>query len=178
VNKSLNGFAGLKGAVLHAVTLSISSLISYVLIIQLLQRIYFISRNDDLLGAMWAVIATIFVYRTSRTETIKAALSRIAATSISFVLCLFYLLIFPSGPGGMAVLIGFAAIVMTLAGRTEDIITTGITTTVVMVVAAISTQHAWQQPILRLIDTIVGVGVGIAAAWVESQLMSYKSSHM
>jgi uncharacterized membrane protein YccC len=178
VNKSLNEFAGLKGAVLHAVTLSISSLISYELITQLLRRIYFISRNDDLLGGMWAVIATIFVYRTSRTETIRAALSRIGATSISFVLCLFYLLIFPSGPGGMAVLIGFAAIVMTLAGRTEDIITTGITTTVVMVVAAISAQHAWQQPILRLIDTIVGVGVGIAAAWIESQLMFYKSSHM
>jgi len=77
----------------------------------------------------------------------------------------------------MAVLIGFAAIAMTLAGRSEDIITTAITITVVMVAAAISPQHAWQQPILRLVDTIVGVAVGIAAAWSERKLLSYRSSH-
>jgi hypothetical protein len=31
-----------------------------------------------------------------------------------------------------------------------------------LVVATVSPQHAWQQPILRLADTIVGV----AAAWL------------
>lgn len=177
MNKSLNKLSGLKAPALHAVILSISCLITYELITQLLRRIYFISRNDDLLGGMWAVIATIFVYRTNRAETVRAALSRIAATSFSFVLCLLYLLIFPFEPWAMAVLIGFAAIAMTLAGRSEDIITTAITITVVMVAAAISPQHAWQQPILRLVDTIVGVAVGIAAAWSERKLLSYRSSH-
>jgi hypothetical protein len=31
--------------------------------------------------------------------------------------------------------------------------------------AAVSPQHAWQQPILRLADTVVGVAVGAMAAW-------------
>ena len=35
-----------------------------------------------------------------------------------------------------------------------------------MVAAALSPHDAWQQPILRLADTIVGVAVGVAAAWV------------
>jgi hypothetical protein len=30
-----------------------------------------------------------------------------------------------------------------------------------MVVAAISPQDAWQQPLLRLVDTIVGIAVGV-----------------
>jgi multisubunit Na+/H+ antiporter MnhB subunit len=50
-------------------------------------------------------------------------------------------------------------------GRPDDAVTAGITTAVVMVVAAVSPEHAWQQPILRLADTLVGVAVGIAAAW-------------
>jgi hypothetical protein len=36
-----------------------------------------------------------------------------------------------------------------------------------MVVAAISPQHAWQQPILRLTDTVIGVAVGALAAWAD-----------
>lgn len=64
----------------------------------------------------------------------------------------------------MAALIGLGAVAMSL-GRPDDIITTGITTVVAMVVAAISPQHAWMQPILRLVDTIVGVAVGSVAAW-------------
>jgi hypothetical protein len=41
-----------------------------------------------------------------------------------------------------------------------------------MVVAAISPKHAWKQPILRLADTIVGVAIGVAGAWI-----SLKSGH-
>jgi len=32
--------------------------------------------------------------------------------------------------------------------------------------AGISRQHAWKTPVLRLIDTTVGVIVGISAAWI------------
>ena len=38
------------------------------------------------------------------------------------------------------------------------------TTTVVMVVAAISPEHAWMQPLLRMADTIVGIAVGFIGA--------------
>jgi uncharacterized membrane protein YccC len=147
--------------------LAISCFVSYAVITHLLNRAYFVSRDDDLLGGMWAVAATIFVYRESYRQSVLAALSRIAATLLSFVLCLVYLLIFPFSAWGMAALIGIGAIVLNLFGRSEDIITTGITTAVVMVVAAISPEHAWQQPVLRLIDTAIGIAVGIAAAWIS-----------
>jgi len=49
----------------------------------------------------------------------------------------------------------------------EDAVTAAITTTVVLIVAAISPHDAWQQPILRFADTVVGAAVGLAAAWLD-----------
>jgi hypothetical protein len=60
-----------------------------------------------------------------------------------------------------------------LLGRPGDAVTAGITTAVIMVVAAVSPQHAWQQPILRLVDTGVGVGVGVVATWTGIQLKRF-----
>ncbi len=112
------------------------------------------------------MIATIFVYRFCYEESVAAAVSRMAATLVSFVLCLVYLSFLPFHVWGMAALIGVGAPVMTLVGRPQDAITAGITTTVVIVVAAISPHNAWEQPILRLVDTMAGVAVGVAAAWI------------
>jgi hypothetical protein len=71
---------------LHGVTLSILCVISYWLITHMLVQVS-LSRDDDLLGGMWAVAATIFVYRYSYAESIGAALSRMGATALSFALC-------------------------------------------------------------------------------------------
>ena len=158
-------------AVGHGVVLAICCLISYWIITEVLVAARFIPRDDELLGGMWAVIATIFVFRYSYEESARAALSRTSATLLSFVLCFGYLLIFPFRPLGMAGLIGAGAIVLSLVGRSDDIITAGITTAVVMVVAAISPQHAWKQPILRLIDTVVGIGVGVFGASIYLRLL-------
>jgi hypothetical protein len=68
----------------------------------------------------------------------------------------------------MAVVLGIGTIVMVLSGRQEDIVTTGITTTVVLVAAALRTQPAWHQPILRLVDTVVGIAVGVLCKWLGS----------
>src|SRR5258705_1495252 len=152
--------------------LAISCFISYAVITHILNRAHFVSRGDDLLGGMWAVAATIFVYRESYQQSVRAALSRMAATLLSFVLCLVYLLIFPFSPWGMAALIGIGVIILTLLGRSEDIITTGITTAVVMVVAGISPHLAWIQPILRLVGTIVGQADAIALAWLTLSIGS------
>src|SRR6516225_7889605 len=151
-------------AVNHAVVLAICCFISFRIVTDILAAAQFLPRDDELLGGMWAVIATIFVFRYSYEESARAALSRTSATLLSFVLCFGYLLIFPFRPLGMAGLIGAGAIVLSLIGRSDDIITAGITTAVVIVVAAISPQHAWKQPILRLIDTVVGIGVGVFGA--------------
>ena len=63
-----------------------------------------------------------------------------------------------------------------LLGRLGDAVTAGITTAVIMVVAAVSPQHAWQQPILRLADTVVGVAVGVVAAWAGIQVKRFLSA--
>jgi uncharacterized membrane protein YccC len=157
-------------AVGQGVGLAAASLISYALITHILTRVYSVSREDDLVGGMWAVIATVFVYRQSYQKSMKAALSRMSATVLSFALCLIYLLILPFHPVGMAALIGIGDVILILVDRAEDTITAGITTAVVMVVAGIAPQHAWTQPILRLVDTTIGMAVGIAAAWAGMKL--------
>lgn len=157
-------------AAVRSLTLAIACLISYLLVTHTLAHVYSLSTADDLLGGMWAVAATVFVYRDSQQQSMAAAVSRFTATSLSFALCLVYLLIFPFHPWGLAVLIGFGSLVLTLTGRPEDGATAGITTAVVMVVAALSPHHAWEQPLLRVVDTAVGVAVGLAASWTTTLL--------
>jgi uncharacterized membrane protein YccC len=69
------------------------------------------------------------------------------------------------------VVTGLSALAVTLIGRTGDAVTAGVTTAVVLVVAAVSPRDAWVQPILRLADTLVGVAVGVAAAWIGLRLI-------
>jgi uncharacterized membrane protein YgaE (UPF0421/DUF939 family) len=159
-----NGWAAASGA-----GLALAALVSYELTTRILTDAIS-SRDDQLLGGMWSVIATVFVYRESYKDSVSAALSRIAATSLSFILCLGYLLLFPFSPWGMTILIAIGAVILIMINRAGEVITTSITTTVVMVVAGISPQHAWRQPILRLFDTLIGIGVGITAAWIAKGL--------
>ena len=160
-------------AVLRGVVLAISCAISSWLITHLLASAYSISRDDDLLGGMWAVVSTNFVYRHGLEESARWALSRMSATLVSFVLCLAYLAFFPFHVWGMAALIGIGTVAVTLMGRPDDTITTAITIAVIMVVAELSPYHAWRQPILRLVDTAVGVIVGIAAVWICTSLLAW-----
>jgi hypothetical protein len=154
-------------AVGQGVGLAAASLISYALITHILTRVYSVSREGDLVGGMWVVVATVFVYRESYEKSMRAALSQFSATVLSFALCLVYLLILPFHPMGMAALIGMGTVVLILVDRSEDVITAGI-----MVNAGIAPQHAWTQPILRLVDTSIGLGVGIGAAWIGLKLGS------
>ena len=62
------------------------------------------------LGGRWAVISTIFAFRGSYTGSRGAAVSRIAATSVSFVLCLIYLIFLPFHIWALALLIGLSAL--------------------------------------------------------------------
>jgi uncharacterized membrane protein YccC len=154
-------------AVLECGVLAVACLLAFWLTTYLLTgvQVASVSRDDDLLGGMWAVLATVFVFRDSYEHSIAAAVSRISATAVSFVICLVYLIFLPFYPWAMAGLIGVSVLAVTLLGRPGDGVTAGITTAVVMVLAAISPEDAWHQPILRFADTVVGVVVGVAAAW-------------
>ena len=152
-------------AVAFGAGLAFAALVSFELTTRILTSAIS-SRDDQMLGGMWSVIATLFVCRQSYNESISAALSRTAATSLSFILSLVYLLLFPFSSWGLAILIAIGAVILIMIDRPGDIITTSITTTVVMVVAGLSPQHAWSQPILRLVDTLIGIAVGITAVWI------------
>ncbi len=149
--------------VVDAVAMSIACLMTYWLM-----TTRFVDTPTDFLGGMWAAIATAFVFRETSSASLLAAMERLIGTFVSFALCLPYLWMFPSTPVGMAVLLGMGTMVMVLLKRRNDIITTAITTIVVMVVAAISPRDAWQQPLLRLFDTVVGTAVGVSFRWIGS----------
>src|SRR6202166_2534020 len=154
--------------VAYALNMAIACLITYWIMTHTLSR--FVDESSDFLGGMWAVVATVFVFRETHLRSLSAGIARLIATCVSFALCLLYLLLFPFTPVGMAALIGIGTVVIALLGRRDDIVTVGITTVVVMVVAAMSPTDAWQQPLLRLADTMVGITVGVACKWAGSFL--------
>ena len=156
--------------VVYSLNMGIACLVTYWIITYLLYG--FVDRASDFLGGMWAVVAVIFVFRDSRAHALSAGIARLIATCVSFALCLPYLVIFPSTPVGLATLIGIGTLIMAALGRRDDIVTTGITTAVVMVVAAMSPQNAWQQPLLRLVDTVVGIALGVTFKWIGSYLFN------
>jgi hypothetical protein len=86
-------------AVLDSVILAIACLITFMLVTDVLTRVYHLPRADDLIGGLWAVIAAVFVFRDTYQHSVSAAVTRIAATGVSLVLCLAYLAFLRSAPG-------------------------------------------------------------------------------
>jgi len=152
----------------YAVDMALACFISYTIVTYVLSP--FVDKPDALLGGMWATVATVFVFRETRLDSLSAGISRLIATCVSFALCLAYLVVLPFHPAGLAALLGIGTVIMMYLSRRDDIVTTGITTTVVMVVAAMSPQDAWHQPVLRLVDTVVGIAIGVACKWIGSFL--------
>jgi uncharacterized membrane protein YgaE (UPF0421/DUF939 family) len=153
-------------ALVHSSSLAAACVLTYWVVTELLAKVHSVSKPDDMIGGLWAVIATAFVYRWTYQDSHKAALSRISASLFSFALCFVYLLLAPFHLWALALLIGVGALVLALLGRMDDIATCTIATAVVMIIAALSPHDAWEQPILRLADTIVGVAFGLGAAWI------------
>src|SRR5262245_20138024 len=101
-------------------------------------------------------------------HSLSAGMSRLIATMISLTLCLSYLLLLPITSFGMAALIFIGTLVTISLGRRDEIGLTAITTAVVMIVAASDSQNAWQQPLLRLVDTVVGIAIGVVCKLAAS----------
>jgi uncharacterized membrane protein YgaE (UPF0421/DUF939 family) len=154
----------------YAIALTVASLISYLITYDILEP--FVHHPNDLLGGMWATISTVFVFREARSPSLRAGVSRFFATSISCVLTFLYLLLFPFSPVGMAVIIGLGAIIVMLLGRRDDVVTMGITTAVIMVVAGLGPASlGWTIPLLRLLETVIGIVVGIGCWWIGELLL-------
>ncbi len=151
--------------VMHALLVALAAVASYALVADLIGPAISWDSGTEQLGGMWAAVATLFCFRDSYAASVDFALSRMSATLTSFVLCTVYLLLLPFSPWGMALVVVVGALILTAVGRSEDIITTSITTVVVLVVASLASHDRWAQPLLRLLDTAVGVAVGVVAAW-------------
>jgi uncharacterized membrane protein YccC len=160
--------------IVYSIAMALACLISFWIVTHLLNTI--VVRDDDLLGGMWAAVATAFVFRdTGRAQTLvfpdtvrasfSAGVARLVATSVSFALCLVYLSLARPSASGMAVVLAAGTVILILLGRLDEIITTAITTIVVMVVAILNPADALNQPLLRLMDTVVGIAVGVACSF-------------
>jgi uncharacterized membrane protein YgaE (UPF0421/DUF939 family) len=156
------------GDIAYSASMAIASVISYWIMTYALSGL--VGSATDYLGGMWATVATIFVFRDTRMASLSAGAQRFMATCVSFALCEIYFLIFPFKAVGMAALLGIGTLILMILGRREDIVTTAITTVVVMVVAAIDPRSAWLQAPLRLLDTVVGIAVGIGLKSLASFL--------
>lgn len=152
----------------YAVNLAIVALITYALISSITPLL--VNRPAEPVGILWAVISAVFVVKDTREHSLSAGISRLVSTCVSFALCLVYLLFLPANPLGMAILIGIGTLLMMLAGRRDEINLVAITTAVILIVATENPQTAWQQPLLRLADSVAGVAVGITCKWVASFL--------
>jgi len=163
--------AEVRVAVLDCGVLAVACLVTYLVATTVLSHLYLLSRTDSVLGGLWAVIATVFVSRDSYQHSVGAAVSRMSGTLVSFVFCLIYLSMLPFHVWALPVLIGASALAITLLGRPGDAGTAAITTAVVLIVAYVSPRDAWEQPILRFFDTLIGVAIGVAAAWLALRVL-------
>jgi len=71
---------------IYALNMAIACAISYWTMTQVLISI--INKDSDLLGGMWAAVATVFVFRPTREDSWSAGVARLIATSVSLALCL------------------------------------------------------------------------------------------
>jgi len=159
----------------YSIEVGLASLLSYWLATRVWASTYQ-SYEDGQLGGMWAAISAIFVVRECKKESVAAAIARMSATLISFVLCLVYLVFLPFHVWGLALLVSLSVLVPGLVGRPGDEVTAAITTTVVMVVAGLNPHGAWKQPLLRLADTFIGVAAGIITLVIVKQIGKWTGS--
>lgn len=163
-------------SVFESALMAAACLVSYWLVAGLSPYVRSISRPDDIVGGMWASIAAIVVTRSSYQESLGAGISRLAATLVSFVICQIYLIFLPFHPWALPLLIGVSALIPMLIGRPGDAAAAAIATAVLLALAGVNPQHASEQPVLRLADTIVGVVVGVAAAWLSRRVLGHLSA--
>jgi uncharacterized membrane protein YccC len=153
--------------VAYAVAMGLACLITYWIMMEIHDR-FGLGASSKVVGTLWAIVATIYVFRDTRANSLSASIGRIIATVVSFALCFIYLLLFPFTPVGLVAVLAGGTLIMMALGRRDEIGLTAVTTAVVMLVAAIDAQAAWQQPLLRLMDTLIGIAVGVACKWIAS----------
>ena len=121
------------------------------------------------LGAMWGVIAAVFVIHGSRSATLKLAIFRMLGTVFGIAIMLVYLAFFPFHVIGLAVCLFVGTLLCRGLGRNDLVIVTLITIAVIMVDAGNPTYQApWVNPALRFGDTLIGAASGFLIVAITS----------
>jgi uncharacterized membrane protein YccC len=100
--------------VAYAVDMAIACLVTYWIMASLLP--HWFGWPGTPVGALWAVISTVFVYKDSRVHSLSAGMARLTTTFVSFALCMVYLWLLPATILGMAALIAIGVLLMFLIG--------------------------------------------------------------
>ena len=69
-----------KADVVYAIALTTASLLAYVIAYSVLEP--FVKQANDVLGGLWATIATVFVFREARNPSLRAGVDRFFATCL------------------------------------------------------------------------------------------------
>jgi len=115
-----------RAAVVHAVSLAVAVLVAWYIATGITSHMSFLPGSSVLLGGMWTVCATTFVYREKFTASRTNAWSRVVATAVSFVLTMGYFALFAFTPWGMAVVLGLGALIVDFIGEPGDSVTASI----------------------------------------------------
>jgi uncharacterized membrane protein YccC len=151
----------------YAVDMALACLITYWIMSAVFAHFSY-GPSSQVVGRLWAIVATVYVFRETRVKSLSASVGRMIATGVSFALCLVYLVLLPFTPLGLVVMLACGTLLMMVLGRREEIGLAAVTTAVIMLVAAVDPHDAWRQPLLRLMDTLIGIVVGVACKWVAS----------
>jgi uncharacterized membrane protein YgaE (UPF0421/DUF939 family) len=150
--------------ILYALDMAVVALLTYWIALYALATVS--GNTSNTIGALWAVVSAIFVFRETREESVAAGKSRFLATCLSVLLCLIYLAFFPSTPIGMAILIAIGTLLLLLFRRHAELTTAAVTTAVIVVIAMLDPHDGWRQPLLRFADTLIGILVGLACNYI------------
>lgn len=151
-----------------AIAKSIAVLISYLVGFYLTDSFHDESRY---FGAMLAAIASVVALQSDVQTSIKQGWLRVLGTFIGAVIATIYLLIFPFSVAGLIATVFVLEIVCMMFSIPDN---GKMATIALIVIMLISQKNPDIPPIvnssLRFLETAVGVGIGIAMAWLVERI--------
>ena len=128
----------------------------------------FFHEPTSLVGGLWAVISAIIVIEASHKETYTSAKNRIIGSLIGAIVSGVYLFFFPFTIIGFVVTVGVGVLICFLLGIPQSVKLTGITISVVMIVATITEDlHPFSNAGLRFFESAIGTGIAVLVAFVS-----------
>ncbi|WP_211829337.1 FUSC family protein [Kistimonas asteriae] len=127
-----------------------------------------------MVGGLWAVISGLIVSEPATVkESIDTARTRVTGSAIGCLFGAVYLLLFSFNPFSYALFIGIASLLCYLLNYGQHVKLAAITMSVVIVVSSVSEINPVKNAILRLIESCIGVGVGVLVSWLLDKTIRY-----